>query len=414
MIAPATRRAGMRFGAAAVACISVALAAASCSVAEHSPSPGTASPTATPPTATTASAAGDCCASPSAPPGALVTARPSRETPPPTIRLDPTTPPDSLGRDRAVFSVTVPPAGSVTVPIDFEGATESTLLGYTESASLIVTFRGQPLRVGPAMGPSTEATFGDTYRPPVNGDLVLKNPTAAPVAVEGFATITTRRHLSLHPSSTYTRKGQAYSVDVSLTEATESDGLKVTVRCDDVAPVPLVVVRVAVGRWTASGTASSVGSCNLDAITTGTRARDAMGAVEVVSGEASLSSSFTTQLLDEDHNGLIDKLVLTPNITLGRSGRYDVEAFLVDEVGATVTSDTREIDLKAGAQPLSLEFGGPTIYRSRRWGPYALEVKVTYLGPGAAALEIPSVVVGKTAAYDYMQFERECDACGSE
>ncbi len=369
-------------------------------------------------TATTSAApsgSGPSGSSPSEPAGALVTPRPYRDTPPPapTYKGQTPAPPGSLVSDTTVFSATVPARGSVTVKIDFEGATSSTLLGYSESDGIIVTFRGGRLPVQPAEALSTLATFGDEYKHPVNGDLVIKNPTAMSAAVNGFATITTRRHLYLDPTVRYLHRGEAYSAALTLSEATESDGVEVTVKCDD-EDLPLQVSRVGVGRWTVSATASIAGNCSMSAMTTGTRRRSAVGSIEVISGETKVSHSMITKIVDEDRDGLIDELQISSTLTVARPGVYEISAGLKDETSATVAiASTVELELQPGVAPLTFRFNGSDIYRSGRWGPYSLQVSIMYLGPDDVTVELASEIVGLTAAYDYMQFERDCDSLGS-
>jgi hypothetical protein len=137
--------------------------------------------------------------------------------------------------------------------------------------------------------------------------------------------------------------------------------------------------------------------------------RAATNFVSVAAEDVTLSPSFAEQVTDWDHNGLIDKLILTPTITVPVAGEYTVKATLFDQAGVEVTTNGGQgvWNLTAGSQPIDIEFDGPFIYTSGRWGPYTLHVKVVRFSTPHEILEIADAVLGQTKAYDYMQFQRE-------
>ncbi|MGA3057637.1 MAG: hypothetical protein ABSE70_06330 [Candidatus Limnocylindrales bacterium] len=408
---------GTRGSALVIALICAAVAASACTSALASPSGSgrsPASPSVASPEATATPTFGDCCAPPTSRPYALVTARPNRDTQPgPSASTRPTASPtaaDASSQDGAgYFDQTVPAGGSSSIPIDFEGSTWGSLTGYAKPAGLTVTLRGKSLKVDKVPGATGDVWgFGDSGDNPVNGDLVVKNTTASPVEVAGFVMILTRRHLIVEPSIRYPRKGQEITFDVSLTQATDADDLTASIVGSDGQATPVGVTKVGTGHWTGRATFSEVGEKNIRVITTGTHIRVGMGYVIVAAGDVTVSSSFTEDVEDTDHDGLIDELVLTPTITVPEAGKYMANATLVDQSGAQVTTDLDgEIDLVSGAQPLKLRFGGQYIYESGRWGPYTLHVTIVHNPTTAMAIELDDAVLGQTAAYDYMQFQHD-------
>jgi hypothetical protein len=250
--------------------------------------------------------------------------------------------------------------------------------------------------------------FGDSVDNPVNGDLVVKNTTGSPVNIAGAVMILTRRHLIVEPSIRFPSKGQGITFDVTLTQAADADDVSASIVGPDGKAAPVALTKVGTGHWTGRATFSEVGDSTIRVITTGTRIRMGDGHVTVAAGDVTVSSSFTEDVGDTDHDGLIDELVLTPTITVPVAGKYMANATLVDQSGAQVTTDLDgEIDLVSGAQPLKLRFGGQYIYESGRWGPYTLHVTIVHDASTATTIEVDDAVLGQTAAYDYMQFEHD-------
>jgi hypothetical protein len=121
-----------------------------------------------------------------------------------------------------------------------------------------------------------------------------------------------------------------------------------------------------------------------------------------------VSPKFDEQVMDSNHDGLIDKLILTPAITVPTAGKYVVGAVLFSQSGVQVISaGPGEIPLVAGSQPLPLEFGGTYIYKSGQWGPYTPVVTVSYEGAVTTTLVLRDAQLDQTQAYDYMQFQHD-------
>jgi len=170
----------------------------------------------------------------------------------------------------------------------------------------------------------------------------------------------------------------------------------------------------------ASATATQVGDCcalgtkepyalvTARPTTVGSRKPAATSNVSAAPGRVAVSPKFDEQVMDSNHDGLIDKLILTPTISVPTAGNYVVGARLFSQSGVQVISaGPGEIALVAGSQPLSLEFGGTYIFKSGQWGPYTPVVTVSYEGEVATTLVLTDAALDQTQAYDYMQFQHD-------
>ena len=304
------------------------------------------------------------------------------------------------------FDEMVPAGSSVTVPIDYEGSTWGSLMGVGRAAGLLVTLRGKPLSVEKGTGAlGTNWSFGESGQDPANGDLVIKNTTGSPIEVVGFVMIYTRRHLSIAGVIQNVRKNQDVSFDISLTQATEADDVTAWSIASDQTTAPVRVTKVATGHWTGQATFSAAGDYEIHAKTAPAHIRTATNYVSVAAEDVTLSPTFAEKVSDLDHDGLFDKLILTPTIAVPVAGEYMVNATLFDQTGVEVTTNGQGVrNLTAGSQPIDLEFDGSVIYKSGREGPYTLHVSVVHHSTPHDALEIADAVLGQTKAYDYMQF----------
>lgn len=306
------------------------------------------------------------------------------------------------------FGKIVPAKGTVAVPIDFEGSSWGAVVVYANSNGLTVTFGGKALAAQKAAVLGDSVWFwGVTLDNPTNGDLNIKNTTGAQVETGGYLTILTRRHLSIEPSTRFPHKGDQIRFDVTLSQATDADDVTASLVDEKGTSMTLSVTKVATGHWTGQATPTAVGRNVIRVSTTGSRFRGATTEVDVAASTVTVSSTFEEQVVDSDHDGLIDELDLTPTITVPVAGKYMANATLVDLSGAEVTSDLDgEIDLVAGSQPLKLRFGGIYIYEAARWGPYTLHVTVVH-DTTTTTIELDDAKLGETAAYDYMQFQHD-------
>jgi hypothetical protein len=122
----------------------------------------------------------------------------------------------------------------------------------------------------------------------------------------------------------------------------------------------------------------------------------------VSSGTVTLGAGFSERLVDSDNDGLADKLVLSPTVTVQTPGRYSVVAYLLDGSGAEIDVTGGDVELVAGPQPLDFAFQGTTIYASGKSGPYRL-AKVAILAGDIT--EARSADMGATKAYGYSEFQ---------
>jgi hypothetical protein len=415
MPAPSGRRKNVAYALHAWgAGLAAALVFSACTAAAQSSIPTSGAPPVTPgeSPAATSSFVGDCCAPPTRPPYALVTARPSRDAAPSSVPVLPTASPtaaDSLSEDGTdAFDRTVAAGGSISVPIDFEGSTWGSVAVYTKSDGQRVTFGGKDLQSQKGTLGGAYWAFGVSLDSPRNGDLVVKNTTGSAVEVFGLAMIYTRRHLTIEPSDRNPHKGQQDTFDVSLTEATDADDVTATLVDPQGNSTPASATKVGTGHWIVRASFSKVGDNVIRVSTTASRMRAAAADVTVDAGDVTLSSTFDEQVVDSDHDGLIDELDLTPTITVAEAGKYMANATLLDRSGVEVAGSAQgEISLVAGSQPLTLGFGGSDIYKSGRWGPYTLHVTILHDTMSTTTIELDDVVLGETAAYDYMQFQHD-------
>ena len=306
------------------------------------------------------------------------------------------------------FNETIAPRKSASIAVDFEGSDWGGINGYTKPGGVLVTFGGKTLPLAQQAGLGQDVWWFSAYdsqSKPVNGDLVIKNPTSSPVVVAGWATIMTRRHLKVDISKHFPIKGEVFTVNLSLSEATADDDATVSISDQSGATTSVALTRTGVGQWTGSTSLPAQGEYEVRASTSGSRMRVATDEVTVGAGDVSVSPTFGERVEDTDRDGLIDNLILTPTITFATAGNYQVRGTLYDQAGVVVgTSDNGESAVAAGTQPVDLSFNGNYLYKSGRWGPYTLHVTVMHVLPATTTIEVDDVVLGQTALYDYLQF----------
>jgi hypothetical protein len=176
---------------------------------------------------------------------------------------------------------------------------------------------------------------------------------------------------------------------------------------------PIAMTAAGSGSWTGQVTPSVGGTNHIYVWTTGNGVRYAGATVEVRSGTVTIGGGFSESANDSNGNGLADTLVLTPTITIGQAGTYEIDADLVDASGTFVAraqtnqdTETGWYDLTAGSHQIDLTFDGATIYKSGLSGPYHLaNVNVARIVNGVTHPEAYVADMGATQAYDYRQFE---------
>lgn len=114
-----------------------------------------------------------------------------------------------------------------------------------------------------------------------------------------------------------------------------------------------------------------------------------------------LTGAVTDQGIDDDGNGRFDRLLVSVEIEVLRSGFYSWSYKLTDANANEIEFGSSSGFLAAGLVPLPVTFDGETIGDSGANGPYLLRDLLMF-GSGASLVE---PLIGQTAAYDVGQFE---------
>jgi hypothetical protein len=306
----------------------------------------------------------------------------------------------------AVFGKSVPAHGSFELPVDFEGSSWGAISIYARSKGLTATFAGKALdgRDASLMGAGLWS-FSSGLTKPANGVLVVRNPGAKAIDIQGGVSILTRRHLTVTVPNLEAHRGDKVGFDVTLSLASETDEAKVElISANGLTRTPVAVTKVAPGHWTGLVTLTDSGDIPLMATVTVGKFRTTHALLQVMSGDVKLSSTFTERL--DDTNGGGKDLLIIPTITVPRAGRYHVVARLEDAAGhpAALTYGDDQI-LKAGSQPFNLRFYGAEIRMAGISGPYHIrEVRIWNMTSSVSTLEVSIADYGVTQAYDSSQF----------
>jgi hypothetical protein len=278
------------------------------------------------------------------------------------------------------------------------------------AAGVTAAFAGAPLTESDtALG----RTLGVTLSSPSDGSLRLANSGASDATVSVTVFIRTTRHLTVSASAASVDMGSPISFSVALSQLVAGDVVQAELIDPAGTHTPIAMTAAGGGSWTGQVTPSVGGTNRISVWTTGNGVRYGASTVEVTSGTVTIGTGFTASANDTNNNGLADTLVLTPTITIGQAGTYEIVADLVDGSGtfvaqARVNPDTSTgwYDLTAGTQQLALTFDGSTIYKSSKSGPYHLaNVSIGRIVDGNTHPEASAADMGATQAYDYHVFE---------
>ncbi len=217
--------------------------------------------------------------------------------------------------------------------------------------------------------------------------------------------IETSRTLTITAPAHQYGHGASVDFDVVLTEPQAGDTATAQLRDPTDSQSDITLTPAGAGHWTGHVTpGGGGGSYTIMVAVPGASPRFTSYEILVASGTVTLSSGFSERLVDSDHDGLANKLVLSPTVTVQNPGTYSVVGYLLDSTGAEIDVTGGDVDLVAGAQPLDLAFDGSTIYKSGKSGPYRL-AKVAILSQSKAT-EASAADMGLTQAYDYKVFQR--------
>jgi hypothetical protein len=320
--------------------------------------------------------------------------------------------------------VTVPAGGYIDVPFVFEGSPTASVTVVGAPAGITASFAGTPLtEQDTALG----KILGVSLSSPSDGLLRLTNSGSSDSTVSVVGYIETTRHLTVTASATIVNLGSPIDLSVALSQPVAGD----VVQAELIDPAgthrPIAMTDAGGGTWIGQVTPSVGGTNQIRAWTSGNGVRYGASTVEVESGTVTIGASFSASINDFNGNGLADTLVLTPTVTIGRAGTYEIDADLIDASGAFVAkaqmspdTSTGWYDLTTGTQQLALTFDGATIYKSGKSGPYHLaNLSISRLVDGKLHPEASVADMGATQAYDYRIFEHlvtpkppvSCSAC---
>ena len=296
---------------------------------------------------------------------------------------------------------TVPAGGSVDIPLAFEQSPQAEVTLFTDGTPVTATIGGTSLAPSPIVAGSLWASLTN----PTDGNLHVVNSGTAQAQVAAVVSIETSRTLTITaPAHQYGHEASV-DFDVVLTEPQAGDTATAKLRDPADSQSDITLTSAGAGHWTGHVTPSSGGgSYTIMVAVPGASPRFTSYEILVASGTVTLSSSFSQRLVDSDHDGLANKLVLSPTVTVQNPGTYSVVGYLLDSTGAQIDVTVADVDLVAGAQPLDLAFDGSTIYKSGKSGPYRL-AKVAIMSQSKAT-EASADDMGLTQAYNYKVFQR--------
>jgi hypothetical protein len=297
-----------------------------------------------------------------------------------------------------VTAQVVPAGGSVDVPLAFERSPSAVIMLFTDNTSISASFGGRPLTVSE----STPWRLTASISNPADGKLHIANSSSTDVQVGVSLMIETSRTLTITAPSHDVEHGANVDFEVMLTQASDGDAATAQLRNPAGATTEIPLIRVSAGHWNGRVATSEGGRYVIFVATSGADPRLTTYELLVSSGTVTLGAGFSERLVDSDNDGLADKLVLSPTVTVQTPGRYSVVAYLLDGSGAEIDVTGGDVELVAGPQPLDFAFQGTTIYASGKSGPYRL-AKVAILAGDIT--EARSADMGATKAYGYSEFQ---------
>lgn len=130
------------------------------------------------------------------------------------------------------------------------------------------------------------------------------------------------------------------------------------------------------------------------------------------SSYASFEQAFTSKTVDENNDGLFDKLVFSGVVDVKKPGKYRADAILLSNKNEqTGASAYQEFTLKEGKNPIDVVFYGSQISSSKVDGPYEMVyLRLLYTGEETKDFIEDIDYIEKAAVsqkYTYDQFQRE-------
>ena len=343
-----------------------------------------------------------------------------------TQQLTFTADPRSIGGD--IFQV-VSSQPNATISLIIPGGTEITsanaeLFGYSYS-----TFAND--NPEPVLSPSLVNTPGThtfiTLPPaPAAGSYSIKvvapaGPDATLVVASYLSSSTVRA--GLVADSQWYRIGQTvvfsalvFNGDTPVTNAT------VTLAVDDsledtIAPVNVTLqdsgahdLATGDGIYTGTFTPTRAGQYGAAVRVTGTAGGVSFsrlaGTTFRVQEPLATFDSFSDSGVDDDADGLFDRLRINANLSVQQAGSYQFSVTLVASNGSTIKSEAFAT-LATGSQQMSISFAAATVLELGVDGPYTIKDAVLTFDNGSEVLVADHrAVVGNTSAYSLSAFDR--------
>jgi hypothetical protein len=296
----------------------------------------------------------------------------------------------------------VPAGGSIDVPMVFEGTSQARVTISASTPGVTASLAGTDLAGGTISGKTLLQTAPLTN--PADGTLHIVNPGTSDSTVTIIAEISTSRHLTITPLSQTVNKGDRVSFTVSVNEPGASEAATAYLIDPSGAKTPITLTATGTGAWTGQATVAASGTNKIEAQTTGDRPRYAEAGVSVASGKVTIAPGFTEQLVDTDHDGLADSLLLTITVTATAPGDYSLGSDLVSSTGEEIDTAGADVHLVAGTQQVPIDFVGQAIYNAGISGPYRL-VNIKIRSMPDSTVEAAVADLGATQAYDYKVFQ---------
>ena len=299
--------------------------------------------------------------------------------------------------------VTVPAGGSVDVAVAFEGTPNPSITVSSLSPGITASFGGVALVNYTQVSGTTVLSM--TSESLADGSVHISNPGTSQAIVNVVTLIYATRYLTVTPSTTNVDQGGNVSFDVTLSEATDSDGASAYLLDPAGLKTAITLTKIGTGHWSGQVAPAVSGANQIYVQTTGEQPRYQFTSFAVRTGNVALGTGFTERLVDTDHDGLANSLELTATVTAQQPGSYSLVAHLADSTGKEIEVGGGDVTLVAGSQPLPIAFDGQGIYHSGLSGPYRL-VNVTLTDPdNALNVEASAADLGSTQGYDYHTFQ---------
>jgi hypothetical protein len=301
-----------------------------------------------------------------------------------------------------VVDQVVPAGGSIDVPLTFEGTAYGTIQLVSAGSGITANYAGSPLTAATTAYSGLTASLTN----PTDGTLHIVNPGTTDATVSVTASVQTTRHLTVTPTYSNSTIGGTVNFDAVVSEATAADGASAYLQDPSGVKTPITLTKVGTGHWTGQASPTVSGISQIHVQTSGARVRYGAAYISVPTGNVTLGSGFTEQLLDPDEDGLANQLKITVPVTAVNPGTYLMTADLVDANDNEVAGGSSgEVALVAGAQTMSIAFDGASIYKSGLSGPYHLvNVSVSHDSVGLV-IDASMADLGATKPYDYHTFQ---------